>query len=213
LILDLRWCPGGLLNESVEAARLFLEEGVIVKIKTRTEEPQVYRAGEGTRYIGFPMVVLLNGETSGGAELIAAALQDHDRAWVAGQRSRGKANIQKIMGLPLAGAGLRLTIGTFQRPCGQNLHRFPDSTTADDWGVCPEPELELRLSPDLTRQLRQWWQEQTDRPGQATRVLPLDDLTADPQRHAALQALRRKIRNPKSEIRNPKSEIRNPKSP
>jgi carboxyl-terminal processing protease len=192
LILDLRWCPGGLLNESVEVAQLFLEDGVIATVKSRNETPQVFRADQETaRYRSFPIVVLTNAETSGGAELIAAALKDQGRALVAGQRSRGKANIQRMLALPVPGVDLRLTTGTFQRPNGRSLHRFPESQTTDDWGVRPDPELELRLSPDLSRQLRTWWQEQTDRPGEVHRALPLDDPSADPQRQLALQVLRK----------------------
>ena len=192
LILDLRWCPGGLLNESVEVAQLFLDDGVIATVKARNEAAQVYRADQETvHYRNFPIVVLTNAETSGGAELIAAALKDHGRGLVAGQRSRGKANIQRMLALPVPGVDLRLTTGTFQRPNGRSLHRFPESRTTDDWGVRPDPELELRLSPDLSRQLRTWWQEQTDRPGEVNRALPLDDPSADPQRQLALQVLRK----------------------
>jgi C-terminal processing protease CtpA/Prc len=187
LVLDLRWCPGGYLKEATGAAELFLGECVVATRKDRASE-EVFRSTKEGKFLDFPIVVLINGETSGGGELIAAALQDHRRARVAGQRSLGKASVQTQ--LPLgSGLGLKLTSGTFVRPSGKNLHRFPDSKPGDDWGVRPDPGLELRLSADLGRQLRQWWLWQTLRPGPSNEVLPLDDPEADPQRQLALAAL------------------------
>jgi carboxyl-terminal processing protease len=135
------------------------------------------------------MVVLINGETSGGAELIAAALQDHKRAVIAGQRSLGKGSVQKYLEVPLP-VPFKLTTGTFVRPSGKNLHRFPDSKPTDDWGVLPDEQAECRLSPELSRQLRDWWVWQTLRPGNDNEVLPLDTPEADPQQQTALQLLR-----------------------
>src|SRR5262249_34500832 len=82
------------------------------------------------------------------------------------------------------------TSGTFVRPSGKNLHRFPNLTAADDWGVRPDPALEFRVSPEMSRQLRDWWQQQSLRPGSSNEALPLDDPTSDPQRLEALRYLR-----------------------
>jgi carboxyl-terminal processing protease len=196
LVLDLRWCPGGFLNEAVEAADLFLGEGTVATVKSRGREDNVYRSTKEGKFADFPVVVLVNGETSGGAELIAAALQDHGRAAVAGQRTLGKASVQTPLPLGVAGVGLKLTSGTFVRPSGKNLHRFPDSKPADDWGVRPDEGAEFRISADLSRALRQWWLQQTLRPGSSSERLPLDDPTADPQRQAALEVLARKLDGP-----------------
>jgi carboxyl-terminal processing protease len=192
LILDLRWCPGGYLKEAVGVASLFLAEGVIAQVKNRAGQPVPYGSSPDrkVKLLEVPLVVLVNGETSGGAELIAAALQDHRRAPIAGQRTLGKASVQTSLDLGVPGMGMKLTTGTFVRPSEKNLHRFPESSLRDDWGVRPEPKLEYRLSPDLSRQLRDWWQQQSLRPGSARERLPLDDPQADPQRQAALQALR-----------------------
>jgi hypothetical protein len=94
----------------------------------------------------------------------------------------------------VANLGIKLTSGTFIRPSGKNLHRFPESRRTDEWGVLPEPKLEFRISPDLDRQLREWYLWQTLRPGTAKEVLPLDDPAADPQRQAAWKALAEKIK-------------------
>jgi carboxyl-terminal processing protease len=190
LLLDLRWSPGGFLKEASGSAELFLGPALVATIKQREGE-EVYRsAGEG-KFLDFPVVVLVNGETSGGAELIAAALQDHKRAVVAGQRTRGKASVQTSVFVDEV--GLKLTTGTFLRPGGKNLHRFPTSTPADDWGVRPDPGLDVRVSAELGRRLERWWLLQSLRPGNASQTLPLDDPDLDPQRQAAAAVLRREV--------------------
>jgi carboxyl-terminal processing protease len=211
LLLDLRWCPGGLLEQSLESARLLLGKGNIATIKARTS----VRLPGGSALIGpkgasetggecpnpepgpfvdVPMLVLVNVETSGGGELIAAAIQDQRRAVIAGQRTRGKASVQTMTALPARGAFMKLTTAVFLRPSGKNLNRFPDSKPSDDWGVRPDAGLEFRVSPEMNRQLREWWAAQTLRPGGSHERLPLDDPNADPQRQLALQALRARLK-------------------
>jgi carboxyl-terminal processing protease len=196
LILDLRWSPGGFLKEAEMVSRVFLKEGsVIATIKSRQrDDDQVYRADFASPFTHFPLIVLINGETMGGAELIAAALLDNNRASFAGQRSFGKASIQTM--LPLQGdtLGFKLTTGQFVRPSGKALHRFPDSKPSDDWGVRPSRDLEMRLTPDLSGQLRDWHLLQALRPHRINEVLPLDDPEKDPQRQLALEALRKVLR-------------------
>jgi carboxyl-terminal processing protease len=215
VILDLRWSPGGFLNEAVCIAELFLEQGTLLPLKSqadlvadwvvqlfltrgtiatvrgrRVQDEQMYRAKPTAPFVNVPMIVLINGETMGGAELIAASLADNQRAIVAGQRSFGKASVQTVLPLPFADMGMKMTTGSFIRPNGKALHRFPDSKPADDWGVKPEPNLEVRLSTDLSLQLRDWYLLQSLRPGDSDDILPLDDPEKDPQRQRALMAMR-----------------------
>jgi C-terminal peptidase prc len=195
LLLDLRGCPGGLLDESVKSAELFLGRGRIMSAKGRGAESIIeYDNAEPGPYHELPMMVLVNGETSGGGELIAAALQDHARCPTAGQRTRGKASVQTMRALPAHGASIMMTTAIFLRPSGKNLNRFPDSKPGDDWGVRPDEGLEFRISAGLDRQLCQWWTAQTLRPGGSRERLPLDDPDADPQRQLALRALRERIK-------------------
>lgn len=190
LVLDLRWSPGGYLNEAILVARLFLKEGQIASVKGRgARDDQEYRAQGDPRFVHFPLVVLVNGETSGGAELIAAALQDNKRAVIVGQRTFGKASVQTMMALPLPNTGLKLTSGNFLRPNGKGLHRSADSKWTDDWGVRPDAGQELPVTPDLSLQLRDWWQLHVLRPSSDRDVLPVDDPENDPQRQAALRTL------------------------
>jgi len=185
LVLDLRWTPGGWLNASVETARLFLGSEKVATVKSRGEEDKVFSADGPSKFADLPVVILVNAETSGGAELIAAALQDHKRAVLVGQRTRGKASVQTP--LDVGSVPMKLTTGTFFPPSGKNLNRFPDSKLSDDWGVIPD--IDARVSPELGRQLKEWWQWQTLRPGPSMERLPLDDPSADPQRNAAVDAL------------------------
>jgi carboxyl-terminal processing protease len=197
VMLDLRWCPGGYLNEAIDVARLFLKDGEIARVRMRTQKEQVYACQQEGPFVDTPLVVLVNGETMGGAELIAAALQDHKRAVVCGQRSLGKGSVQTPVHLGVGQVGMKLTSGTFIRPSGKNLHRFAESKDRDDWGVLPERELELPVSADFSKALRQAWLLYSLRPTNSMERLLLDDPTTDPQREAALAALRELI-NPRT---------------
>lgn len=186
-ILDTRWSPGGFLNEAILVARLFLKEGKIATVKSRGQDDVPYTAQGDGRFADFPLVVLVNGETSGGAELIVAALQDNKRATIVGQRTFGKASVQTMLALPLPNSGLKLTSGSFIRPSGKALHRFPDSKLSDDWGVQPKEEHRLPITPDLSRQLRDWYVLQSLRPSTCDDILPLDDPDNDPQKLMAVK--------------------------
>jgi carboxyl-terminal processing protease len=196
LVLDLRWCPGGYLDEAVAVAGLFLDDGVLATVRGRADadKENKYHNTQPKRYTKWPLAVLVNGHTSGGAELIAAALQDLRRVPVAGQRTFGKASVQTTVYLNVPGANLKLTTGEFVRPSGKNLGRQRDSRPRDDWGVRPDTALELRLSPERDRELRDWWEQQTLRPGSDRHILPLDDPANDPQRQLAVRAVLEQLR-------------------
>src|SRR5262249_38197940 len=155
--------------------------GVIATERGRNRDDVVFRSTDLDKLRGFPVVLLVNGLTSGGAELIAAALQDHGRGFVVGQRTLGKASVQKTLHLGIPGVALRLTTGAFLRPTGKNLHRCPTSRPSDDWGVRPDDGGDARVSAELGARLRQWWAWQSLRPGGSAERLPLDDPRADPQ--------------------------------
>jgi carboxyl-terminal processing protease len=196
LVLDLRGCPGGYLRQAVQVASLFLPVDVVVATATcRVESDTVFKNVVEKPYLDFPMIVLIDGETTGGAELIAAALQDHKRAAVAGMRSAGKGNVQIHLALGATDAGFKVTTRTLLRPSKKSLHRFPESVPADDWGVRPDEGLEFRISPDLNRELKEWWLLQTLRPGGSKERLPLDDPDLDTQRQAALEVLLKRLKD------------------
>ncbi|GAC1472829.1 MAG: S41 family peptidase [Isosphaeraceae bacterium] len=148
LILDLRDDPGGYLISAVEVSDLFLDSGVIVSTKGRNSAPKVYEAQKDGLYTDFPMVILVNQSSASAAEIVSAALQDHKRAKIVGQRSYGKGSVQNLIELEGGGSVLKLTVATYHRPSGKNIHRFRNAKESDAWGVSPDKDLEVKLTPE-----------------------------------------------------------------
>lgn len=124
LVLDLRFNVGGILREAVEISDLFLEQGEMV-VDTRARDPRdsyTFAAPGPDRYPGLPVVVLVNTWSASASEIVAGALQDHDRALVLGTRTFGKGVMQSVFPLP-GGNYLRLTTGTWYTPSGRSIHR------------------------------------------------------------------------------------------
>ncbi len=121
IVLDLRNNPGGLLSQAVKVADAFLDQGEIVS--TRGREPQDgerFNAEEGDLAEGKPIVVLINGGSASASEIVAGALQDHNRAIVIGTKSFGKGSVQTVM--PLRGDGaMRLTTARYYTPSGRSI--------------------------------------------------------------------------------------------
>ncbi|TNE46713.1 MAG: S41 family peptidase [Deltaproteobacteria bacterium] len=122
LVLDLRNNPGGLFDQSVRVADLFLEQGPIVTAKGRTARrmEREMSHSKGT-WKGFPIVILVNQGTASAAEIVSGALQDHRRALVLGTRSFGKGSVQTIIDLS-DGSGLKMTIARYYTPLGRLIH-------------------------------------------------------------------------------------------
>jgi carboxyl-terminal processing protease len=118
-VLDLRQNPGGLLDQAVAVASLFLDHGIVVSLVSRHEPRAVFRAvgGVATR---LPLVVLVDHLSASSSEIVAAALRDHHRAAVVGERTYGKALVQSIDPLG-GGAALELTIARYYTPSGQDI--------------------------------------------------------------------------------------------
>lgn len=148
LILDLRDDPGGMLSSAVEVSDLFLEEGQIVSTKGRSVPPRSYEAEKVGTFTGFPIVVLVNQNSASASEIVSAALQDQNRAVVVGQRSFGKGSVQNIIDLDDGNSVLKLTVATYLRPSGKNIHRFKNAKDGDEWGVKPNDGLEVKLTPE-----------------------------------------------------------------
>ncbi|MGE5408895.1 MAG: S41 family peptidase, partial [Syntrophothermus sp.] len=122
IVLDLRGNPGGLLDEAVQSAALFLPEGeVVVTTRSRTQGESVHKTGGG-RMSELPLAVLIDGNTASAAEILTAALEDDGGATVVGTRSFGKGVFQEEKDLANGGA-LKLTVGEYFTPTGENLAR------------------------------------------------------------------------------------------
>jgi carboxyl-terminal processing protease len=146
LVLDLRFNPGGLLTSAVEIADLFLDEGKIVSTKGRNTEERTQYARKSGTFSGFPMAVLVNRYSASASEIVSAALQDHKRAVVVGERTWGKGSVQNVIELESGKSALKLTTASYHRPSGKNIHRFPDSKETDEWGVMPDENYAVKFS-------------------------------------------------------------------
>jgi carboxyl-terminal processing protease len=146
LILDLRFNPGGLLNSAVDVSDMFLPVGKIVSTKGRTAPEKSWDAKKEGTYEGFKMVVLVNRYSASASEIVAAALQDHNRAIVIGERTWGKGSVQNVIELESGKSALKLTTASYQRPNGHKIHRFPEDDENDEWGVKPNDGYEIKLS-------------------------------------------------------------------
>jgi carboxyl-terminal processing protease len=123
LILDLRQNPGGLLSEGVGVADKFLPKGaVIVSHHGRSSPEKVYRASHGSAGKTYPIVVLVNRGTASAAEIVAGAIQDHDRGLIVGENTFGKGLVQTVY--PLSeNTGLALTTAKYYTPSGRLIQR------------------------------------------------------------------------------------------
>lgn len=125
LVLDVRRNPGGLLDQAVKVADRFLAEGLIVKTVGKggrvMDEAKAHSRGT---WLGFPMIVLVDGATASAAEIVAGALQDHNRAVVLGTQSFGKGSVQTVIDLDGCGpkpCGLKLTVARYYTPSGRSI--------------------------------------------------------------------------------------------
>ncbi len=160
ILLDLRNNPGGLLIQAVKVADLFLKSGRIVS--TRGRHPNSVRDYDayGTDITnGLPMVVLINGRSASAAEIVAAALQDHERAVVIGTGSFGKGTVQTITRLPNNGE-ITLTWSRFVAPSGYSLHDLGVSpsvcTSGPDSGVSGLVGSALRQIAETYEHMARW---------------------------------------------------------
>lgn len=120
-VIDVRNNPGGVLDQAVLVSDAFLERGEIVSTRGRNlDEAQRFNARAGDISKGKPLVVLINGGSASASEIVAGALQDHERATLIGTRSFGKGSVQTIIPLGQNGA-LRLTTARYYTPSGRSI--------------------------------------------------------------------------------------------
>jgi carboxyl-terminal processing protease len=126
LVLDLRGNPGGLLTQGVAVADLFLDKGqTIVSMRGRIENANRSYSDEATqRWPELPLIVLVDDASASASEIVAGALQDHDRGLVLGQTTYGKGSAQAVFQMS-AGGGLKLTTARWYTPSGRSIDRAP----------------------------------------------------------------------------------------
>jgi carboxyl-terminal processing protease len=153
VVLDLRDNGGGLLNEAVQVASVFISDGKIVSTKGRSRPEHVYDATGGAISTRIPVVVLVNERSASASEIVTGALQDRRRATVVGTRTYGKGVFQEIERLSNGGA-LDITVGEYFTPDGRNLGGggvrkgagiTPDVQASDNPKTKPDEALQVAL--------------------------------------------------------------------
>lgn len=160
LILDVRNNPGGLLDQAVKMADIFLDEGIIVSTVGRNQkEKEIIYAKKDVGADDYPIIIVQNEYSASASEILAGALQDNNRALVLGQRSFGKGSVQSVVKLG-DGAGLKLTVARYYTPKGTEIQAEgirPDIIVDD---VDPEAyekalvKKNVRREADITRHLK-----------------------------------------------------------
>lgn len=121
IVLDLRNNPGGLFKQSVSVADLFLKKGAIVSMRGRGDQVfETHSAKDSASDVVCPLVVLVNQGSASASEIVAGALQDHNRALIVGERSFGKGSVQKIDALG-DGTAIKMTIARYYTPAGRSI--------------------------------------------------------------------------------------------
>ncbi len=142
LILDLRNNPGGLLTEAIDVVDEFIDSGLIVSVKGRTQDQtREYYATRNGSFQTFPVVVIVNDGSASASEVVAEALQDSKRALILGTKTFGKGSVQTIIKLE-DGSGLKLTTAKFYAPSGRSINEV---------GVTPD--IKVENSEDRDKQL------------------------------------------------------------
>lgn len=153
IVLDLRNNPGGLLEQAVAVASRFLDDGLTV-VTTRGRNGRrsgVEKSRAPASDVTTPMIVLINAGTASASEIVAGALQDHQRALLLGSRSFGKGSVQTVISLE-DGSGLKLTIARYDTPKGRSIQErgiWPDFLVEEP----PVGKTPLLREQDLARHL------------------------------------------------------------
>lgn len=189
LVLDLRSNPGGLLDVAIEICDMFLSKGNIVSVKGRNVAARSWDASSDNTFPDFPVAILVNRYSASASEVVSAALQDNKRAVVVGERTWGKGSVQNIISLEDGGSQLKLTMASYHRPSGVNIHRTKGAKPEDDWGVKPDEGFEHRFN---DQQFAQWGEARHRREFLRENAEASDgeDAFTDIQLEAALEYLR-----------------------
>jgi carboxyl-terminal processing protease len=199
LVLDLRFDPGGRLDQAEEVVDLFVKQGIIVKVKGRNRPETVKMAKEEGTLPDFPMAVMVNEHSASASEIVAGSLKDNKRAIVVGTRSFGKGSVQEVVPLDDNEGELKITVAYYYLPSGRLVHRKKDSK---DWGV--DPQIDVPMDNNAEERLLRAEGEQDVLHGPIAHVstnpssVPATEPTTqpiDPQLDAAVTAVIQMVHN------------------
>ena len=168
LIVDLRNNPGGLLDQAVKVADKFIASGTIVSIEGRNKEQKMTFAAHSKGTLeNYPLVVLVNGGSASGSEIVAGALKDHGRALILGTQTFGKGSVQTIFPLK-DGSGLKLTTARYYTPSGGSIQAMGITPNIIvPYSDVSEPKLEDKprhlMEKDLERHLEEMEQKKKEK--------------------------------------------------
>lgn len=152
IIVDLRGNPGGLLSSANYITSAWLKNNDVVVIERFSDRQQeIYRASGNGELLGIPTVVLINGGSASGSEILAGALKDHKKATLIGEKTFGKGSVQEMRSLP-DGSSLKITIAEWFTPNGGSINKTgiePDvkvNFTIDDYKAKKDPQLDKAVS-------------------------------------------------------------------
>ncbi len=180
LVLDLRNNPGGVLDAAVEVSDAFIDKGMIVYTEGRIEDAdQKFHAKPGDMLNGAPIIVLVNGGSASASEIVAGALQDHQRAVIVGSKSFGKGSVQTVM--PLTNdTAVKMTTARYYTPNGRSIQADGIEPDIAIEGIQVSALEDSEFSPlreaDLTRHL-----ENGQKPEIEKQVVPDEEEAVEPQ--------------------------------
>lgn len=191
-VLDLRNNPGGLLDQAVSVSDSFLDRGEIVSTRGReTASAQRFQARQGDLTDGAPIVVMINDGSASASEIVAGALQDHNRAVLIGTRSFGKGSVQTIVPVGAGGTAIKLTTSRYYTPSGRSIQEFgivPDVIV--EQGVFEAAQRRERHESDLMGALRNENGEANGEAEATAETETEEELTDDYQLAQAIRLLR-----------------------
>jgi carboxyl-terminal processing protease len=136
LILDLRFNPGGRLDQAEQIINMLVPAGRTIVTTKGRNRPEHREMSDGKDVLpNFPMIVLVNEHSASASEIVSGSLMDNRRAVVVGERTYGKGSVQELIPLDEKGGELKLTVAYYYLPSGRLVHRRKDAT---DWGVLPQ---------------------------------------------------------------------------
>ena len=201
LILDLRNNGGGLLNQSIKVADLFIDDGDILSIKGRNNKnTKVFKATQSEIKRTYPIVLLINGGSASASEIVAGALQDHKRALILGTTSFGKGSVQTVETLR-DGSGLKLTIARYYTPNDRSIQakgitpdiylKFrrldPEEIAKKEEGLLKEKDLENHLEAEPSKATKPQSDSQENEDSQKNSQMEDAELRVGPLTLEALQ--------------------------